>query len=440
MSWGAVIGAAGAIGGSLISKNSAKKQAEAMSKQGQLDPRIADLIFGQNGQGGLISQYQQLGQQPRSDAANNFANANASYLKNYGGADLDAARYAAYGAMNNTTAPTTSAAQAAGAWMVDPAWAKGTTVSAPSQNNINLAPTFQSLLNGGNTDALMKSLQAGNDLTSAQFQQNQANMTENLQKNVMPGIRSNAVLAGQYGGSRQGIAEGNAISDFTRQLNQSNTQLGLANSANTAAQLAGAYENGQNRALSAAQGLSGQQYANAFKNADIQNQAEFMNVGTHNDVLKTNAQLTQQNNQFNAGLQQQAGLANQQSQLTTNQQNKNSNLAGAGLLSGLLGGAANTVNANDNWNLGRAGQVNSLIGSLIHGAPTQNPVASNSGAAALGGGLAGLGLGSSLAGLLGNMGGGSTPTYTGGNQNYSAMLPTGWASEKLPVQQFGVGW
>jgi len=403
---GGVIGAAG-------SYKSAKDSAEAMSQQGQLDPRIASVIFGENGQKGLIGQYQDLAKTPRSGAANLFGNANSSYLANYGGADLDAARYAAYGAMNNTSAPTTTAAQSAGASINSPAWAQGNMVKAPSQNGIDLAPTFQSMLGGGNTDKLMQSLQAGNALTSAQFQQNQDSMTDNLQRNVLSGIRSNSVLAGQYGGSRQGVAEGNAISDFTKQLNQSNTQLGLANSANTSAQLAGAYENGQNRALSAAQGLSGQQYATAFKDADTKNAAEFMNVGTHNNVLQTNAQMAQQNNQFNAGLQQQAGLANQQSQLSTNGQNKSSNLAGAGLLSGLLGGVSNTVNANDNWDITRAGQINSLIGPLLTGLPTQNPVSANSGAAALGGGLAGLGFGSQLAGLFKNMGGSSSSAPAG---------------------------
>lgn len=417
MSWGAVIGAAGAIGGSLISKNSAKQSAEAMAKQGQLDPRIAELIFGKDGQQGLIGQYQQLGQQPRSDAANNFANANANYLSNYGGADLDVTRNAALNAIQGNSAPTMTAAQSnaspsAGATAALGAYATGSPINAPSQNNINLSPTFQSLLGGGNTDKLMQSLQAGNALTNAQFAQNTQNVTDNLQRSILPGIRSGAIASGQFGGSRQGIAEGLAISDATKQMNNANTQIGLANSANTAAQLAGSYENGQNRALSAAQGLSGQQYQTAFQDASTRNQAEFMNVQNVADYGKYNAGLAQnnaqfnasqgqQNNQFNAGLQQQAGLANQNAQLGTNAQNNSSSLAGAGLLSGLLGGASSAVNANDNWNLTRAQGVNSLLQPYLSGAPTQNGVSSNSGAAALGGGLAGLSLGNSLGGLLG---------------------------------------
>ena len=39
---------------------------------------------------------------------------------------------------------------------------------------------------------------------------------QNLQQNVMPSIRSGATGAGQYGGTRQGIAEGRALSDYSK--------------------------------------------------------------------------------------------------------------------------------------------------------------------------------------------------------------------------------
>lgn len=432
MPWGAAIGAAGAIGGALINKKSAKDAAAAMSQQGQFDPRVSNILFGENNSGGLLGQYQSMLNQDRSGPASVFANTNGNYLANYGGADMDASRIAAYRAMQGNSAPTSQAASSSyGAAVAPtgaastsiPAYAVGNMVKAPAQNNIDLTSSYNSLLGGGDTSKLMSSLQAGNALTSAQQQQNQSNMTDNLLRNVLPSLRGGAIAAGQYGGSRQGIAEGNALSDFTKQLNQSNTQIGLANSANTANALAGAYENGQNRALSATQGLGAQQYGVAQQDAATKNQAEFMNVQNSVNAANTNAGFQQQANlanlangqfnanygqqnaQFNAGLQQQTNLANQGAQLTNNAQNNSSSLAGAGLLSGLLGGAANTVNANDNWNLTRAQGVNSLLQPYLSSAPTQNPVASNSGAAALGGGLAGLSLGNSLGGLLG---GGST--------------------------------
>lgn len=384
---GSAIG--GLVGGAISSKD-APKSASTTTQQ-QMDPRMQQMLFGTSGNNGLLNRYQGLLDAPRSEASTAFAGANADYLKQYGGADLGAVRGAAMQAMQGNAAPNVQA-QGTGAGLN--AYAVGNMVNAPSQNNIDLSPTFQNLLGGGDTSKLMASLDAGNQLAGAQFRQNQSDLTDNLQRNIMPGIRSNSVLAGQYGGSRQGVAEGLAISDLTKQLSNSNTQFGLGATAASSSALANAYESGQNRALAAAQGLSGQQYANAFKNADTKNAAEFMNVGNTYDLGKFNAGLQQSNNQFNAGLQQQG-------QLTTNAQNNGSLLAGAGLLSGLTGQAANAVSASDNYDLNRAQGVNGLLAPYmgVNGSQTTSqPLSQNTGANMLGGALAGLGLYNQFAG------------------------------------------
>lgn len=404
----------GAIGG-LVSGSGQPKSATSTQQQ-KLDPRIEQMLFGSNGQQGLLGQYQGMLNTPRSEAATGFAGANADYLSQYGASDLGAARQAALGVMGGNAAPTVTA-PGASAGLAGPAqaalgaYATGNMVQAPSQNNINLTPTFQSLLGGGDTSKLMDSLQAGNALAGAQFRQNQSDLTDNLQRNIMPGIRSNSVLAGQYGGSRQGVAEGLAMSDLTKQLNNSNTQFGLGATAANSSALANAYENGQNRSLAAAQGLSGQQYATAFKDADTKNAAEFMNVGNVADFAKFNAGLAQQtgqfnagqaqqSHQFNAGLQQNANLANQQSQLTTNAQNNSAALGGAGLLSGLLGQAQGAVDANDNWSLNRAQGVNSLLAPYLganSSSSSTQPLYNNP----VGNAVAGLGMGAQLGSLFG---------------------------------------
>lgn len=46
-------------------------------------------------------------------------------------------------------------------------------------------------------------------------------VTNNLKRNILPGISSDAIAAGGYGGSRQGIAEGNAIGQTNQGLSQS---------------------------------------------------------------------------------------------------------------------------------------------------------------------------------------------------------------------------
>jgi hypothetical protein len=225
----------------------------------------------------------------------------------------------------------------------------------------------------------MASLQAGNDLTSAQFQKNQTDITNNLTRNVLPSIRGGAIAAGQYGGSRQGIAEGNALSDYTNQLTSANTQLGAANSANTANALAGAYENGQSRALAATQGLGAQQYGVAQENAQLGQASQFANQ--------------QVGNSYN--------LANLQSQLTTNGQNNAASIAGQGILGGLANQLYGYSNANDNYDITRATQVNDLLKPYLSMVPTQNGVSTNTTNATLGGALGGLQFGSQLGSLFG---------------------------------------
>jgi hypothetical protein len=424
----AAVGLASAAVGAYGSVKSSQNNKAAAQAAGQLDPRIADIVFGNgtSGNAGLLSRYQDLLNQPQSAASQAWSNTNADYLNKYAGSDMNAVRNSALGLMNGSQAPTSQAAATgpsiAGAAQTSlPAYAVGSQVQAPSQNNIDLTSSYNSLLSGGNTDALKSSLQAGNDLTSAQFQKNQTDVTNNLMRNVLPSIRSNSVLSGQYGGSRQGVAEGNAISDFTKQLNDSNTQIGLANSASTANALAGAYENGQNRALSATQGLGAQQYGVASQNSANEQAAQTLNVNNLYDANKTNAALSQQSilanqnaantaNLANTGYQQQTNLANQQAQLTTNAQNNSAASAGAGLLAGMLGQTGANVTAQDNYAINKASQVNGLLQGYLTGSPTQSNVSSNSTAAGLGGALQGLQFGSQLGGLLG---GGQSTQFKG---------------------------
>ncbi len=49
--------------------------------------------------------------------------------------------------------------------------------------------------------------------------------TRNLQNNILPGIDSGAVAAGGYGGSRQGIAEGNAIGQTNQDITNATANL-----------------------------------------------------------------------------------------------------------------------------------------------------------------------------------------------------------------------
>lgn len=412
---GTIIGGpvGGAIGGALggLASGSNQPKSHTTNQQQQLDPRIEQMLFGNGGDNkGLLSQYQGFLNQPRSDAATGFANANAQYLNNNGAADLAATRGAAYQAMQGNTAPSMQAAQSAGATASLPAYAVGTQVQAPSQNNIDLSGSYNSLINGapGANPYLTGSIQKGINQSSNAFG-NMVTDAKAATQDVLGSIRGNSVLAGQFGGSRQGIAEGKAIDSMNTNLARAASQFGQNNTDAAVAAQAGAYDADRNRQLAATQGLGAQQYGVAQQNAAYAQQAQMQNVQNSFDASKTNANLAQQNQQFNAGLQQQAGLANQQSQLATNGQNTSAGLAGAGLLSGLLGNASNQVNANDNWGLGRAQGVNSLLqpylGANSSSSSTQ-PVYNNQTGNALGGAM----LGGQIAGLFGGAAGGTTGT------------------------------
>jgi hypothetical protein len=347
-----LIGAGAGLAGSLLGGKS-----QTITNQNQLDPRISGMLFGENGQDGLLKQYQ--GMLPLSQGQQAYQQSGNDYLSKYSGSDMGQVHDAAGRLLQGNSAALAGI----------PSYAVGNQIQAPSQNNIDLTPTYQSLLSGGNNAALRDSLKFGTDLTSAQFQKNQTDLTNNLMRNVMPSIRSNSVLAGQYGGSRQGVAEGNALSDYTNQLTNANTQIGLANSANTTGQLANDYQQGQDRALSAAQGLGAQQYATAGQNAATKNAAEFMNVGNQFDASKFNA-----------------GTVN-----AVNGQNNAAALGGAGLLSGLSGQAQGAANSD----VSRAQGVNGLLAPYLganSSSTTNQPIYQNTGGNILGGALLGRGL------------------------------------------------
>lgn len=50
-------------------------------------------------------------------------------------------------------------------------------------------------------------------------------ISENYKRNIAPGIRSNAIAAGGYGGSRQGVVEANMYNDMGKNLTQGLTNL-----------------------------------------------------------------------------------------------------------------------------------------------------------------------------------------------------------------------
>jgi len=401
MPWGVAAAAVGAYGAMSAAKTN-KQAAEAGANQTQkLDPRADAIVYGDGttANPGLLSQYQDLAKTPQMSGSANFGNQSQQFLGTQGGNILNQLQSGASGLMNNPTAAPQSSAASAG---MDPRTynvqnAQAATVQAPSQNGVGLAQSFNNIIYGdaAANPYLTKSLQAGVDATNAGFQKNANTLADSLQKNLLPSIRSESVLSGQYGGSRQGIAEGNALSDYSRQLTDANSALAAQNSANTTAAQAASYNAGQDRALSATQTLSGQQYGVAQQNAAQAQQTAMANAAAQNASSAQNANAYNNHNQFNAGLQQQTGLANQSAQLQTNALNSTNQQAGLAGLSGLLGNVYGYAQNQDNYAINRAGQVNGLLAPYLGAGGSTNttqPYASNTGANILGGATAGLGL------------------------------------------------
>jgi hypothetical protein len=357
---------ASGIGGALAANSGSNKSGDTtVTNRTEMDPRVGNILFGDPNTPGLLSQYQaQLGK-PQDGNLATYGAGNLNYLNNFG-VDSDAMRAGADKLMQGNAAPMTGPA----------AWAQGNMIDAPKQNKLDLSGSYDRFINGNPAENpyLTGAIQGGIDQSKQAFGRMQDDSTRNLMENIMPSLRSNSVLAGQYGGSRQGIAEGRAIGDFGREQQRAIENFGNNNTSAAVGAQAGAFDRGQDRALSATQGLSGQQYGVAAQNAATKNQAEFMNVGNV----------------------QQSQLANQNAQLQTNQQNQSGLLAGAGLLSGQLDKAYQVGTNQSNFGMNQMQQVNGLLspylGQVPHSTTTSQPTYQNTAGNLLGGAMAGLGL------------------------------------------------
>jgi hypothetical protein len=372
MAWVAVIGAGGAIAGGLIAKSGNKAGSATTTQQQQIDPRIAGMLFGDgtDANKGMLSRYQGLLDQPQSAGINTFGRANDAYLGYQGTQDFKKLREAATGQVGSSmAAPQMQAA----------------SVNAPKQNGMDLTGSYDRFINGdaGANPYLTKAIQGSIDQSTNQFSQMQGNATDNLMRNIMPGIRSNSVIAGQYGGSRQGIAEGNAIGDFAKAQQQTINQFGQNNTNAAVGAQAQSFNQGQDRALAATQGLGAQQYGVASQNASMQQGANQANLGAQ-----------QATNGLNASVQQN-GMSN---------------------LNGLLGSAQATGQNQDAYGLNRAGQVNGLLSPYVglNGTSTSSqPLYQNTMGNMLGGATAGLGLYNQFKNSFGSGSGSSSGGYGG---------------------------
>lgn len=385
----------GALGG-LIGGAGAPKNQTATSTQ-QLDPRAQAILYGQDGKGGLLNQLAGQANTPRPAGLQNFGTGIDSYLGNWGLDNFMRSQQAAQSLQETRNA----APQVANTQGVNVSTVKAPTLNSPSQNSLDLKAAFQNTIYGdaGANPYLNKALQGAADMSRLSFGQLQQDATRNLQENLLPSIRGGAIASGQYGGSRQGIAEGRALGDAARASQQAAAQFGLGTSNAAIGAQADAFGRGQDRSLAALLNLSGQQYDTSRFGAQQNLQAQLANQGAFQNAETTNA-----------GLRQGVNLANLQAQLTNNAQNAQNQATGIGLSSNLLNQAYGYGNQNANADLNRLTQVSGALGPLLGmgGSTTQSsPLYQNQGANLLGGAAAGLGLYNQFKGMGGGSGGGN---------------------------------
>lgn len=478
----AITAAASAYGALKSSRSSSPSGSSTQTSQVTLDPRMQALIYGDGtpGNTGITGRIGDLFSQRQSPGIGGFGNAADAYLGLNGSGMLDDLHNTANILQGgNITAPMSAAAQAqytpgpaaaqvqaahAGraevqlpqglqaAMSANVAPVRAAEINAPNQNSTDLSQAYQNTIYGNPAENpyLTGAIQSGINQSNNAFQSQQIDSTNNLLRNILPSIRSNSILSGQYGGSRQGIAEGNALGQFGAEQQRAIAQQGQHNTDAAVSAQAGAYDAGQNRALSALTNLSGQQYGVASNdaqmqqqaalqnqqiqqnnnqynasnyqnaqsqnyqaglqgaltnagyaqqswnaNADRQQQASLANAGYAQQAGQAAADRQQQVNLANAGYSQQSGLANQSAQIGTNQLNSANRATGLQANSGLLGSIYGYAGANDSYNINRTGQISGLLTpytGLGAVASQTTPLYSNPISTAIGGATAGLGL------------------------------------------------
>lgn len=213
------------------------------------------------------------------DSGNLPADANSLYQQSGFSPDMQNANdlYSNY-VMGNATDPRYGQFGNAGFDLLQGAYntANGqydTSLNPVSSVNMNVERGNLGALDPSNALAKMLSGRPDNPYLDQTANSITGQLTRNMQQNILPQLRSNAIISGQYGGSRQGIAEANAISNLNQDLAPALTNM-----------YSGAYENAQNRMAGAADSLNNQAYNTAFGNANLglQNNQQALQTNTQN--------------------------------------------------------------------------------------------------------------------------------------------------------------
>lgn len=373
--------------GAIKSSQNNKEAAQTSTTQNKLDPRSEEILYGSNGQNGLLSQFQNLINTPQSQGLQAAGNAANNYIGSQSNNVIDQITSGANRLMQERNPAYSSNVNPTSAAEARAATAQG---NMPSQNNIDLGGAYNQFIYGNSAENpyLTGAIQKGINQGMEAFGNLQSDATRNLTEAILPNIRGGAIASGQYGGSRQGLSESKAVNDFSTQIGRAAQNVGRGAIDSAISAQAGAYDAGQNRGLSALGSLGGQQYGSASQVLGNQQQANMQNAQNRQQNAQYYSGLNQNNNQFNAN------SADRQSQL--NSQNL---MAGMGSLQNLYNTNYGMAQNSQNYDINRAQQANGLLapylsanGSIVN---TQ-PMYQNTTANALGAGVAGYQMGNQI--------------------------------------------
>lgn len=428
MTWGMVGAAAvSVVGGVIASKKSGSSATpQTSTQQQQVDPRIESMLFGSSGtrqlksgaepidygdrgnpiyaasdyetvggKQGLLDQYQSLLNTPQSAGLDFVGRHSNDFISAYGEGINKSLMSGANKLMQGNAAPQMASQNGVpfnsskGSSFRPSDNMSSSNINAPSQNNIDLQKNYDKFLNDNASlnPYLSSAIQAGINQGADAFKNMTTEATQNLLENIMPNIRGGAIASGQYGGSRQGVLEAKAVQDLSKQLANAAGQYGDRNTSAAVGAQAQSFDSAQNRALSALQGLSGNQYNVAGQNAGFNHQNNQYYSGLDQNNQQFNAQGANQMGQYNSSLRQQANQANLQSQLGTNQLNSNMLQNGMAGLGNLFNTNYNQAQAAGNYAMNRAQQVNGLLAPYVgtNASSTNSaPMYQNNGSNALG--------------------------------------------------------
>lgn len=143
------------------------------------------------------------------------------------------------------------------------------------QGDLNPTSAMQQLLSGQANNPYLSGMQ---DAYTNNALRGYNDAMQTLQQTVMPGIRNDAVAAGQYGSSRQGIAEGMVAQQAARNARD----LGISSMGYGNQLYGNAYEQAQQRMYGTANNLNNQAVDMAQNNANRQLQAAGVDIAYKN--------------------------------------------------------------------------------------------------------------------------------------------------------------